>query len=1771
MSDLLELIRELPSDKAEMLWDYVSKPEEPIPTEAHGPKRKTQDNKKNNRKDRHPREKRDPSDQEEKEEEEEPITFSTEAPPEAPSVHSYGVSDPTEVVSKLKEAAQAIAPSDVEHSSELDWIFHAMEAVTIGAYGMWYSESANTFATHFVQMCHSVYGKSLSLSLWEMLGAMGITDQHLDEDKKDPDWIVAARSMLGNWEAFKESPLLSLGLKILGMVVSLGYCSLEDIEPSKDGFRLFSKLVVPEKVDLTDLLSAGTSLFGLVVNQGYECYKHKTFTPLLYSDEKLVPILEKVARCETIHYYFETGDLRSAAIDEKGYAGLLTETMGEIKTLSLALKSSASKKMLSDKLTKLMHFEAILNTRMSTGGLKEQPFTVGIWGGSSVGKSTINNILVPTLLRALRASYKDKDRLKLNPADNFVSGATNAVTAISIDEIGQVKEKFQGEKPIQFTFMQLGNIEATSLNMAEAPLKGKICPHHVVMTTTKNVKDNGARAILNEPIACARREHYILTIVVRDQFATNSFLDSRKIVEYYGRVPVIPDAWKIRIEKVVARAGKPITPSTNILQTEFDYVVVEKDGKVYDDVSIFECLEFLIEEAKEHYEYQKQIVAANKEIGDKLPFCDKHLQLCRTCGCDVPTVAQTPQSSVASPTDSSVSSLTQPSVETKKPSWFSKYFTWPEKKGKEPEVVHSPDKVALQKLFSYGSSDWMTSCDPRKHMRVGQLAGELDLVPKPTTAHLFWSKPKKKSTLLDTIQLVKSGLTQPFWQFLSVYLYSSMWSMLEDDWDKLHKRSQREYWFNLASWLPDKWFYNPIVSHALTSMYERPWLMLFLRLIPWLICGTYFTMCGVGVLTFTMAFVFLYYWDKQFYMQFHDYIIWKILQQQRTKVPKMLAQIREDHSAKFGKAVAVLTLLYTISKVWTYMEFKTPWAKAPTLTQEQGGTQDTSPGAKAPAETSPKQTFGAKVKERLSTLIPKTKEDHQAKNDLAKEENKTAREHNWVTVHHRQLDCCEKARTITPEQLVEKLKKVTYEMTWTCPVKNVECSLLIFMVRSNRGLTVGHFSPPQDVRVNFTKIYGHNSANFSCWIGPKSVEAFGQDSAVVYVPKAGVHEDITDYFTDDLFTGQCAHLVWRKGEQGPTSWKVANTMDPDNPELVYISNAAGNLYCYEYRMPEYAVPGMCGAPFVSHNTSTCILGIHQAGATQPIGGVVPKHGYAVPVKRTELLEALSKLAERWFEPTSAGVMETQIFGKTVINPDETIHPKSPLLTQANGHFEYLGTCPGRATFRSTVHLTPMAREVEKEFNTECKWRAPKMEDPWGTTLGHIFNASDGIEPEHLQWAQDDYFEQMSRIIDEHPEWIEQVRPLTNIEAINGIDGVRFIDAMDLTTASGHAGLKKKDLLIEQVDPETGKKIHIPTKELEERIEYVEDCFRRGVRSYVHFKLVFKDEAVNKEKMRAFSVGPFEFSIVTRKWMGYLHWLFKQSIEYSECCVGMNPHGPEWEEWVRWYTEYSEDLIFAADYKHYDLSQGCMTKGGTAHLNMRMVKKCPNMPPVASLMIRGIFTEKMYPVLRANGDLILVFGYSPSGVSGTVEENGMDNGHIMRAAAHKLNPQTPKFRAVVKMGNYGDDLEGGVHPDHQWFNPPAVAEAVSDWGYVLTPANKDPTFTKKWDPGADFLKMTNGYIEGTDIRVGKLDKNSILKPLLANTKSSLTPEEQCVTVLDGAVREMLPYGREEYEDFRSRAQRVADYHLISPWCTQLEVNYDEARARWAHRYGVELTS
>jgi hypothetical protein len=669
-----------------------------------------------------------------------------------------------------------------------------------------------------------------------------------------------------------------------------------------------------------------------------------------------------------------------------------------------------------------------------------------------------------------------------------------------------------------------------------------------------------------------------------------------------------------------------------------------------------------------------------------------------------------------------------------------------------------------------------------------------------------------------------------------------------------------------------------------------------------------------------------------------------------------------------------------------------------------------------------------------------------------------------------------------------------------------------------------------------------------------------QDVCLVSVPQCSPVRSILPYLPEDTVAETAACLVHKDREGKATT----------APCLARLSQHSfdGDVMVpgYKYQLPYDTFKGLCMGTLVADKKIPFVIGVHVAGQTGK------PDGFSAILTRPMYDVALSKLyaAHPSILPAvSAGTLKTEMFGKKFFEGAK-LHPKSPLHT-VGGNVKAYGSCTGRAKYYSKVERSEIADDVTEIMGSKDEWAGPAFHEgkAFSDTLEHLGNPTIGVSQTELDRAVDDYELQLQDAF--LPEYTADVKPLTDVETVSGIDGKRFIDAMPSGTSGGYCleGPKRNILIDLEPDGEHACPRTLP--------DYVWDVYHECVGRYISgerchhiFKACPKDEAtpIGKKKVRIFEAASLVSQMLMRKYFLPILRMLSLFPLLSECAVGINPYGPEWEELQQHIAKYGIDYILAGDFAKYDLRMAAQLTGAAFIILIRMAMKCPGYTATDILIMVGIATDIIYPTIAFNGDLIEVGGSTASGHNGTVYINSICNSILMRIGFFRQYPNAKvRFREAVSPATFGDDFKGSVAAPYRDFNHLTYRGFLSSIDYVLTMPDKtsEPVPFLK-DSECDFLKRHSTFLPEINCTVGKLVETSIFKSLKCITPSAVeTPKGVLACNINGALNEWFLYGRDTYEMRRLQLRHIAEKHGFSHMCSGLQVDFDDRVKKWIEQY------
>jgi hypothetical protein len=491
---------------------------------------------------------------------------------------------------------------------------------------------------------------------------------------------------------------------------------------------------------------------------------------------------------------------------------------------------------------------------------------------------------------------------------------------------------------------------------------------------------------------------------------------------------------------------------------------------------------------------------------------------------------------------------------------------------------------------------------------------------------------------------------------------------------------------------------------------------------------------------------------------------------------------------------------------------------------------------------------------------------------------------------------------------------------------------------------------------------------------------------------------------------------------------------------------------------------------------------------------------------------------------------------------------------------YIGARQMAAFYKSKAVKTLIAESVAMKFPDQPAFAGPRFgRSMWPKSAGYSYESSPGLPQAHLEWATRDYLLDLLQAFRKSEALHKHARPLTWCEALNGVPGVKYLDAMNWSTSMGLGFTgKKRTWLYEFLDEEGNPKKDF-LSEVWERVKWCLEQLEAGRRVPWVFSATPKDEPTptDKDKVRLFMVGEVACVILVRMYFTPLCRILQMLTATSECAVGMNATSYDWEAVMQYLEQFS--LHFDGDHKKYDLVKAQQISRASYRILIEIASWC-NYTSKDLFVMQMMVADLVQPLVNFNGHVVVLEGSTPSGIPLTVIINGLDNSLMNRCGFKACYPDAPvgTFRVAVKHINYGDDFINAVHRAYAKFNFLALQEYLSLYGIHVTPGVKDSEGRKfvEFDELV-FLQRRSRYEPRLGHRIGALEEKSITKMLsCVLASSSMTRGEATAMNIDTALQEYVHHSPEIFSDRQEWLRGAATEVGIAHMCRNINRTNEE---------------
>jgi len=628
-------------------------------------------------------------------------------------------------------------------------------------------------------------------------------------------------------------------------------------------------------------------------------------------------------------------------------------------------------------------------------------------------------------------------------------------------------------------------------------------------------------------------------------------------------------------------------------------------------------------------------------------------------------------------------------------------------------------------------------------------------------------------------------------------------------------------------------------------------------------------------------------------------------------------------------------------------------------------------------------------------------------------------------------------------------------------------------------------------------------------------------------------KNIVNFFAKDSFRGKSKGYYLSRNEDGSIFQKNISNIS-FRPHMVH--DVLKISECWFGRVDTPTDMGDCGSLMIADSpVGPIILGIHALGVNTSIASVNISCDFI-----ESYLDHNHKLPVQCGEPMlSAPGYDRQL---------SDLHKKSPIRYIQTGTANVYGSFLGfRPKHKSSVGPTYIQSEVLKR-GYEVLHGKPVMSgwEPWRKALLDMVRPVTDINVNVLNHCVESFTNDiLTKLTDDD---LKKVHVYDTFTAINGANGVLYVDKMNRNTSAGNPFKCSKKYFYEKIPSTSTCEDPIEVSDvILSRSRNMEDNYKKGYRCMPNFCAHLKDEAVtfkkiHESKTRVFTGAPFDWSIVVRRYLLSIVKLIQSNRVIFESAPGTIAQSKEWDDIRNYLTTFGEDTLIAGDYGKFDKRMPSVMILAAFDIIKAICSKA-GYTDEDLLVISGIAEDTAFPLVDMNGDLIEFFGSNPSGHPLTVIINGLANSLYMRYCYTQLNPNKScrDFQKNVHLLTYGDDNSMGVSKACPWFFHTAIKHVLHKIDIEYTMADKEAiSIPYIHIDSVTFLKRCCRYEKELDVYVCPLDHDSINKMLTVCVASkTISAEHQSIAIISTAIREYFWYGKEVFEEKTKLLKEVVE--------------------------------
>lgn len=419
-------------------------------------------------------------------------------------------------------------------------------------------------------------------------------------------FLQNARVTLDNYEKLKASPLYEKLYKFGMYALSLSLFSKMGV--TMDALKLteVAQGAIKAKYHMgPDFIHCCLDTLLFISERGLQCVHTGKLDCLFHSSSTYEEWFDRATEVARKSQFLSNPD--AVGVDRYSILADLKEYIEQGKSIKRAAIKPAEKLLIGRLLAQLEFIHDMEVTRRSAQKARKSPFSVLIYGGTSIGKTSLTNILFYHYGKVMGLNTGSEFKYTRNPTEEFWSNFNSTQWCVEMDDIAFMAPSLGTMDPSLAEMLCVVNNVPFVPSQAELQDKGKTPVNARLVIGTTNTEDLNLHAYFSCPLAVQRRFPYVLDAEPKECYSKGGMLDTKSLPPLESGK--YPDYWKITVKQVVPSTGRGKNQRGTL-----------KTIGVHED--IVEFLKWYTTVIKEHELNQGKVMECNEAMS-KIVLCDE--------------------------------------------------------------------------------------------------------------------------------------------------------------------------------------------------------------------------------------------------------------------------------------------------------------------------------------------------------------------------------------------------------------------------------------------------------------------------------------------------------------------------------------------------------------------------------------------------------------------------------------------------------------------------------------------------------------------------------------------------------------------------------------------------------------------------------------------------------------------------------------------------------------------------------------------------------------------------------------------------------------------------------------------------------------------------------------------------------------------------------------------------------------------------------------------